>query len=1509
MKKEITLIIVSAGVCLLFISIYGYFGDGESVFENFSGDNFLRRVFERVGLVGPEIAKAPTEDYEALLNNDRIKRAIESSIYVGGGGLRGIKSQILNRVNELETGNTGSWNNQRSTLLSWNDGWDDSFKDYHAREAYIKKVAMSLYVEVNDLVPWSILDFSDEDLYLLLGDKYLEPGDYLDDPKNRVFNHNPLLALNYVQELSVLYPDEPISGPRDFLFLLVKRMRDDMWMHKPGTLGWWSEVCGSTNDFKDFECMRDVKKGASFPTPLFMYAVLQVWNVPSAYHHIALHHNGVLFPTAGDLVMDGDAIYNSFSNRAVPVENVFFDQHLMDTWDNLPGCIGRSEYDRVLISNYLNLFDDLEWNFGVLSAYCVGGESPGDYLRDSIFFPTLCLGTFPTEGDFYRSFSEAEIDNWFELIDEASVCSTGIGRPNAPDCSDGVDNDGDMRVDYSDTHPYGDPDCISADDDSEGEYLFPECLDGVDNDGDGHVDFSDDPYCQDFFGLFENPPIWSQGCIVDGNCNDWNPCNGVESCDVGTGLCVAGMPIQCDDGNACNGVEGCDVHTGECVAGADLDCDDGVDCTIDGCNAIYGCVYVSDSSFCDDGLHCTGVEKCLAGGCVSAGNPCFDGVACTQDSCNEGTDSCSNAPNDLYCDNGLFCDGVEVCDGVLGCLVGSGDPCAGEFCDDGGDVCLECLVDADCGDGDVCDGLESCNVGSCVGGVALYCDDENICTDDSCNVVLGCLNVDNTVACDDLIGCTTGDVCSAGTCSGITDGSLCQAWESCNPIADCQQMTCSNCEECDTWFSGCDYDECHNNCDWGNGCYFAGVVMLGDNCVDLASACGEIASCADYSEEECGNNPCAVAGALSGCEFDGSDCKQVPYCGDNSCDAGEDCLSCELDCGCSGNTPYCSGMTCVECVVGSSCDDGLFCNGAELCNSGVCGVGIPPVDDEVGCTNDYCDEDNDMVVRTPSDLNCDDDLFCNGVEFCDALLDCQAGILQCLAGENCLEDQDMCEPIPGYCDDNFDCVDGNVCTDDVCFENRCENNFNSVSCDDGIYCNGDDVCQEGSCVNVGINPCADSVGCTLDSCYEETDSCSHIGDNFKCDDLVYCNGEEICDGVLGCLAGVSPCNVGDVCDESNQCHLPNCNDNNVIDGTEQCDGIDLGELSADEICKENNYPSGGLVSCVDCVFDYTGCSLLPTHDNFDGGTSDFGGGVSGVEDVVLERSGFGKIDFGENVLNFERLDLDRYVVIERRKISVDTEGYGMSNLNVPAVLSFYGIGFAEPRILRNGVEGSDDCGVLDCEGGTCVVRVVGFSEYEVVGCGDGECNFGEDCSSCSLDCGVCPPPSSSSSSGGGGGGGGTPQCRDGRDNDGDGLVDYPEDKGCVSREDNSELDVGETGVCSVNWGCGDWSECVDGRQTRTCSDGNNCGTLSGKPTEVQECEMSLEGESGEAGEQESVPIMLRKLFFIVLGIFAVVILVVVIVGAVYGIKKRALRRRVERDFKVVGKKKLESGLK
>jgi hypothetical protein len=185
---------------------------------------------------------------------------------------------------------------------------------------------------------------------------------------------------------------------------------------------------------------------------------------------------------------------------------------------------------------------------------------------------------------------------------------------------------------------------------------------------------------------------------------------------VGGGGPECTVDADCSDGLFCNGVETC--NAGSCQDGTAPNCNDGVSCTVDSCNeGSDSCDNTPNNGLCDNGLFCDGSETCNATlGCQAGTAPnCNDGVVCTDDSCNEGSDSCDNVPDDGNCDDGLFCNGSETCNAVLGCQAG-GDPCGPFGCDEGGDVCLECNVDADCDDGLFCNGSESCSAGSCQAG-------------------------------------------------------------------------------------------------------------------------------------------------------------------------------------------------------------------------------------------------------------------------------------------------------------------------------------------------------------------------------------------------------------------------------------------------------------------------------------------------------------------------------------------------------------------------------------------------------------------------------------------------------------------------------------------------------------------------------------------------------------------------------------------------------------------------
>lgn len=138
--------------------------------------------------------------------------------------------------------------------------------------------------------------------------------------------------------------------------------------------------------------------------------------------------------------------------------------------------------------------------------------------------------------------------------------------------------------------------------------------------------------------------------------------------------------------------------------------------------------------------------------------------------------------------------------------------------------------------------------------------------------------------------------------------------------------------------------------------------------------------------------------------------------------------------------------------------------------------------------------------------------------------------------------------------------------------------------------------------------------------------------------------------------------------------------------------------------------------------------------------------------LVLKNSSYARINLPNVTQNGTNLSAD--VVMRSNYIFVNSSN--AAGLNKSANLSFYGLTFNNPRILKD----SSVCPASMCairsytsSNGTLIFNVTGFSAYSAEDyCGNSNCESGESCSSCSADCGSCS--TSSSSSGGGGGGGG-----------------------------------------------------------------------------------------------------------------------------------------------------------
>ena len=375
------------------------------------------------------------DPYEALLSNPRVTFAIETNPFIEPGTYMDF---LRMKIDQLETGQTESWNDYRHP---------QPHTDQELAEVILQKVALSLYIEVNELVPWRLLDYDDDNLRVVLGDAFSENSNPPFWANPIVFNLNPLVPFAYAQNLRTLYPDHPIDSAKDLLDLTIIKMRDDGWAHRGSDFS-YADACADIGylGFHDFECFELAKKGASGLTPRVIYSVLHAQNVPSR-DLFWFGHGGIEFPSLG-FGMDGDGVYSAFEAGVrlrpnfLPVDISYLELSLFEKWSALDRCEGRYLESREDDLQYLALFDDPAWNADVLESFCFRNKFfpiPGDFLRKSLIGGQLgifCQNEDPDADDYQApALTDEELDDWFaaiaEFTPECAACTVDA------ECDDG----------------------------------------------------------------------------------------------------------------------------------------------------------------------------------------------------------------------------------------------------------------------------------------------------------------------------------------------------------------------------------------------------------------------------------------------------------------------------------------------------------------------------------------------------------------------------------------------------------------------------------------------------------------------------------------------------------------------------------------------------------------------------------------------------------------------------------------------------------------------------------------------------------------------------------------------------------------------------------------------------------------------------------------------------------------------------------------------------------------
>lgn len=714
-------------------------------------------------------------------------------------------------------------------------------------------------------------------------------------------------------------------------------------------------------------------------------------------------------------------------------------------------------------------------------------------------------------------------------------------------------------------------------------------------------------------------------------CNDGVACT-VDSCSEQLGgcttnsaACACATSADCDDKNPCNGTETCNLQTRQCQPGTALDCrslDDA--CNSGVCSPATGkcgAAPKQDGTSCSDGNACTQQDSCRAGVCqgnspvtCAASDQCHDAGLC-----NAADGKCSNPikVNGAACNDGSACTQKDVCQSGV-CLGGSPVVCAASdachavgVCSPASGTCSNPAKanGSTCDDGSRCTQTDTCQGGVCLGGSRVTCSASDQChVAGNCDPSTGnCSNppAQDGAACVDGSLCSTLDRCQSGVCVG-SNPVKCSPSDQCHLAGSCDAQTgnCSNPAKADgatcTDGSACtQLDTCQ-----GGKCSGVSPVL----CV-ASDSCHVAGSC-DPSTGACSNPPAPDNTPCSdGLNCTGSDACKAGKCGGSpiACNDGIACTldSCVEPGGCKFDQSQCA------CNKDADCDDKLPCNGIETCNlktlSCVSGTAVNCAALDDACNVGTCDALRGACKAQPrpDGSACDDGSACSQLDACKAGKCTGGNLLLCSASDAC-HTAGTCDAKTGSCSnpskpDGSSCSDGNACSlIDTCQAGQCTAGsirvcapsdqchnagtcnaqtgacsnplkLDGSKCDDGDLCTQTDTCQAGSCSGGNRVVCSPSDAChSVGICDPTRGSCSNPAkpDGSTCDDGSLCTKTDTCQG--GSCRGASPvvctalgqCFRAGSCDpQSGLCSNPflakgtACNDNNACSSGETCDGV------------------------------------------------------------------------------------------------------------------------------------------------------------------------------------------------------------------------------------------------------------------------------------------------------------------------------------------------------------------
>jgi hypothetical protein len=365
------------------------------------------------------------------------------------------KSALMTFVHELECNAVQEWaefDDIGVSLLTLQD----------VRKIWLRRVAVWLYQEVNQIYPWSLMPVNDGDvgdptqfspdllaklLAFSIGQDGMDPAPWEDplpedymDIKYAPFSGgyffagvnspNPAIEMLIAHEIKKLYEPET---PLDALYAFIEHLRAIHWQHEPGDYS--AEALGFTNvTLATYWALR--RTGCHSMVDVARN-VLRAFGIPVCRTTLAGHSGFRVSLPTGDLVMlHGDDVYRTGLNYIPAHESFFTPAECLEWATTLPAawpvywlgsaCSVFFHHDKQCYLRWFKYYDDpafgqeLKSEFCQIVNWCLKGKTCDSSELYTALFKSYSAGIMgcPKGPDSVSLIDDDEIMLWYDKLEK-----------------------------------------------------------------------------------------------------------------------------------------------------------------------------------------------------------------------------------------------------------------------------------------------------------------------------------------------------------------------------------------------------------------------------------------------------------------------------------------------------------------------------------------------------------------------------------------------------------------------------------------------------------------------------------------------------------------------------------------------------------------------------------------------------------------------------------------------------------------------------------------------------------------------------------------------------------------------------------------------------------------------------------------------------------------------------------------------------------------------------------